>query len=105
MFYYAGHILVSYQLHTDVDLFKVNGPLLDRIELDKFFRSSKMRAMQIDFITVPRLDWQDREFDTIQRANKQLPKKLIFAGAWLPVVHELAQSDVATQLQFYKQTN
>jgi hypothetical protein len=57
-------------MHPDIDLFKVNGPLVDRIELDRFFKPSKMRIAQIDFITVPRLDWQDREFDTMQRANK-----------------------------------
>jgi hypothetical protein len=65
IFYYAGHIIVSYKLHPDLDLFKVNGPLIDRIELDKLFKRSKLRLAQVDFITVPRLDWQDREFDTI----------------------------------------
>lgn len=64
LFYYAGHIIVSYKMHPDIDLFKVNGPLIERIELDKFFRPSKVRLAQIDFINVPRLDWQDREFDT-----------------------------------------
>jgi len=43
LFYYAGHIIVSYKMHPDIDLFKVNGPLVDRIELDRFFKPSKMR--------------------------------------------------------------
>jgi len=51
-------------MNPDIDLFKVNGPLIERIELDKFFLPIKLRLAQIDFITVPRLDWQDREFDT-----------------------------------------
>jgi hypothetical protein len=43
LFYYAGHIIVSYKMYPDIDLFKVNGPLVDRIELDRFFKPSKMR--------------------------------------------------------------
>ena len=31
---------------------------------------------------MPRLDWQDREFDTQQRAQKQLPRKIVFAGKY-----------------------
>jgi hypothetical protein len=31
---------------------------------------------------VPRLDWQDREFDTMQRAQKVLPRKIFFAGSY-----------------------
>lgn len=31
---------------------------------------------------MPRLDWQDREFDTQQRASKQLPRKLLFSGRY-----------------------
>ena len=31
---------------------------------------------------MPRLDWQDREFDTQQRASKQLPRKIVFAGKY-----------------------
>ena len=27
IFYYAGHIIVAYKMHKDIDLFKVNGPL------------------------------------------------------------------------------
>ena len=31
---------------------------------------------------IPRLDWQDREFDTQQRSAKLLPRKLVFSGAY-----------------------
>ena len=31
---------------------------------------------------MPRLDWQDREFDTQQRASKLLPRKILFAGRY-----------------------
>lgn len=31
---------------------------------------------------MPRLDWQDREFDTQQRSQKILPRKIIFAGEY-----------------------
>lgn len=34
---------------------------------------------------MPRLDWQDREFDTQQRASKQLPRKILFAGRYQKV--------------------
>ena len=44
-------------MHSEIDLFKVNGPLTDRLELERFFKPSKMRIAQVDFITVPRLDW------------------------------------------------
>ena len=43
VFYYAGHIIVSYVMHPDLDLYRVNGPLIDRLELDKLFRPSKLR--------------------------------------------------------------
>ena len=31
---------------------------------------------------MPRLDWQDRQFDTEQRAQKQIPRKIVFAGKY-----------------------
>ena len=31
---------------------------------------------------MPRLDWQDRDFDTQQRASKQLPRKILYAGRY-----------------------
>ena len=60
----------------------MNGPLVERLELEDFFSSSKLHVAQINFIVMPRLDWQDREFDTQQRAQKQLPRKIVFAGKY-----------------------
>ena len=63
--YYAGHILASYSESPNIDVFKVNGPLLERLELNRFFEKSNMQVESVNFIVMPRLDWQDREFDTI----------------------------------------
>lgn len=52
--------------------------------------------MTIDHIMIPRLDWQDREFDQIQRAAKQLPRKVVFAGSYL---HQ--QTKVMPMLMIY----
>lgn len=62
--YYAGHILAAYQKHSVIDVFRVNGPLIERLDMSQFFEPGCLRAQQIDFIAMPRLDWQDREFDT-----------------------------------------
>ena len=37
---------------------------------------------------MPRLDWQDREFDTMQRSQKILPRKIIFAGEYNAIGEE-----------------
>lgn len=62
--YYAGHILAAYQNQSFIDVFRVNGPLIERLEMNTFFDISALKVQQIDFIAMPRLDWQDREFDT-----------------------------------------
>jgi len=61
----------------------VNGPLIERLEMNQFFELSLLKVFQIDLIAMPRLDWQDREFDTQQRASKQLPRKILFAGRYI----------------------
>jgi len=43
---------------------------------------SNLQVKQVNFINMPRLDWQDREFDTIQRSQKILPRKIIFGGEY-----------------------
>ena len=58
--YYAGHILAAYEGTSFVDVFRVNGPLVERLELEDFFSGSKLHVTQINFIVMPRLDWQDR---------------------------------------------
>lgn len=68
--YYAGHILAAYQKQSFIDVFRVNGPLIERLEMNTFFELSGLKVQQIDFMAMPRLDWQDREFDTQQRASK-----------------------------------
>ena len=80
--YYAGHILAAYEGASFVDVFRVNGPLVERLELEDFFSSSKLSVSQINYIVMPRLDWQDRQFDTEQRAQKQIPRKIVFAGKY-----------------------
>ena len=62
--YYAGHIVAVYCGKSIVDVFKVNGPLNERFDLNAFFEPYDLILTQINFISVPRLDWQDREFDT-----------------------------------------
>ena len=80
--YYAGHILAIYQSHVFIDIFRVNGPHIERLEINSFFTETAMKAQSIDFIMMPRLDWQDRDFDTQQRAQKQLPRKIILCGTY-----------------------
>jgi hypothetical protein len=54
-----------------------------RVDLNQFFLPSLLTVNRIAHIALPRLDWQDREFDTIQRAQKILPRKIILAGEYL----------------------
>lgn len=35
--YYAGHILTSYIGHSVIDVFRVNGPLIERLDMDQHF--------------------------------------------------------------------
>ena len=35
--YYAGHILAVYNDQSVIDVFRVNGPLVERFELSEFF--------------------------------------------------------------------
>ena len=74
--------MAAYQAQSVIDVFRVNGPLLERLEMNLFFDPHGLKVHQIDFIAMPRLDWQDREFDTQQRASKQLPRKILFAGLY-----------------------
>ena len=46
--YYAGHILAVYQKRSVIDVFRVNGPLIERLDLSQFFEPSGLRAQQID---------------------------------------------------------
>jgi len=62
--YYAGHILAAYIGHSVIDVFRVNGPLIERLDMNQHFEIAGLKVDQIDLITMPRLDWQDREFDT-----------------------------------------
>lgn len=50
--------------------------------MDNYFIPSNLQVKQVNFINMPRLDWQDREFDTIQRSQKILPRKIIFGGEY-----------------------
>ena len=38
--YYAGHILAAYQKQSIIDVFRVNGPLIERLEMNTFFEHS-----------------------------------------------------------------
>ena len=89
--YYAGHILAAYQKQSFIDVFRVNGPLMERLEMNTFFETSQLQVTRIDFIAMPRLDWQDREFDTMQRASKQLPRKILFAGRYARLIRSGTQ--------------
>jgi len=86
--YYAGHILATYDFCSMVNVFQVNGPLIERIELDRFFTQSNLKCQQVGYVLMPRLDWQDREFDTMQRSQKILPRKIIFAGEYNAIGEE-----------------
>lgn len=78
--YYSGHIIAAYLAQSTVAIFKVGGPLQETIELQDLLQGYPIQG--VDHIMVPRLDWQDREFDTIQRAQKVLPRKICFAGEY-----------------------
>ena len=36
--YYAGHILAIYMKNSEIDVFRVNGPLVDRYEMKAYFK-------------------------------------------------------------------
>ena len=55
--YYAGHILAAYQRQSIIDVFRVNGPMIERLAMNQFFENSPYEVQQIDFIVMPRLDW------------------------------------------------
>lgn len=61
--YYAGHIIAIYEQSARVDIFQVSGPLAQTIWLQEQV-AEEYQLTQIDYIVIPRLDWQDREFDT-----------------------------------------
>ena len=62
MLYYAGHILAAYHTRPEIDIYRVNGPMVEQIELQRHLSQT---ILGVDSIGLPRLDWQDREFDTI----------------------------------------
>ena len=55
--YYAGHILAIYENQVFIDIFRVNGPHIERLDINSFFNETALKAKRIDFITMPRLDW------------------------------------------------
>ena len=57
VFYYSGHILAAYKGQSVIDVFRVNGPLVDRYEMETFFEANELQVTQIETITMPRLDW------------------------------------------------
>lgn len=79
--YYSGHIIAAYEQGSIIDIYKVNGPLMQTMDLQSTLPNHQIAT--IDHIMIPRLDWQDREFDTIQRASKVLPRKIFFAGTYI----------------------
>ena len=66
--YYAGHLIVSYFNAMNVDIFKINGPLVDRIDLESMLEREGITIKSVNFLKLPRLDWQERTFDNIQRS-------------------------------------
>jgi len=38
--------------------------MIERIDMNIFFEPQQLKVEEIDLIAMPRLDWQDREFDT-----------------------------------------
>ena len=79
--YYSSHIIAVYQLGSLVDIYKVNGPIMQTIDLQQIL--PKHKIVQIEQALVPRLDWQEREFDQIQRAAKQPPRKILFTATYM----------------------
>lgn len=55
--YYAGHILTINKKQPIVDVFRVNGPLVETYQLGEFFSQHGLELGEIDFMAVPRLDW------------------------------------------------
>ena len=42
--YYAGHILAIYESHVFIDIFRVNGPHIERLDINSFFNETSLRA-------------------------------------------------------------
>lgn len=61
--YYAGHLMVAYYNALNVDIFKINGPLVDRIDLENLLHKEGVTIKSVNFLKLPRLDWQERTFD------------------------------------------
>jgi len=60
--YYSGHILAAYANTAVIEVYKVNGPLAQSLNLQEVCPDFKL--LSITNIMIPKLDWQDREFDT-----------------------------------------
>ena len=55
--YYAGHLIVAYYNALNVDIFKINGPLVDRINLESLLQKEGIFIKVVNFLKLPRLDW------------------------------------------------
>lgn len=80
MLYYSGHIFAVHMQSANIEVYRVNGPLSQAINLQDVVHNYLLQ--EIDYLMIPKLDWQDREFDTQMRAEQQLPRKLVAAGTY-----------------------
>ena len=66
--------------------------MIERLNLGRYFTPSNLQIQQLNHVLMPRLDWQDREFDTMQRSQKVLPRKIIFAGEYNAIGEDARQT-------------
>lgn len=62
---YADYILITYEDQASFDIFKKSGNFYSRENLNNNFNGA-FAISDIDFITLPRLEWSDRYFDMVQ---------------------------------------
>ena len=56
MLYYAGHIIAAYENSPKVDVYKVNGPLVNTLTLQDCVPEEHLLT-QVTHMMIPRLDW------------------------------------------------
>ena len=53
--YYSGHILAAHKRSSQVEVYKVNGPLSQTLDLQQVV--SNFNLTEVDYIMIPKLDW------------------------------------------------
>ena len=59
--YFSGHIISCFMQGPLINFYRANGPLLQTINLESVVTGCQIT--QVTHLMIPRLDWQEREFD------------------------------------------